>query len=194
MSSPASSPLLQLLTSPKSLQYNTHFAAQYRDKLLAEAEGRSWTPSDTPAPSTTSSTLRKPRITTASRGASPGISSSDAHRSGSPLSARGESPSYNSPSSPSVAPPISSTQKAANENYFGRLGVANESRREDLPPSQGGKYAGFGSQGAFNPNEAMSSRALPSLDDLRDDPVSAVSKGWGMFSAALGAVTKTVNE
>ena len=40
----------------------------------------------------------------------------------------------------------------------------------------------------------MSSRALPGFDDLRDDPVGALGKGWGFLGAALGAVSKTVNE
>lgn len=74
------------------------------------------------------------------------------------------------------------------------MGAANESRSADLPPSQGGKYAGFGSQGSFNPNEATSSKALPSFDDLRDDPVSALGRGWGLFSSALGKVGQAVNE
>ncbi|KAK4055082.1 Zn finger-containing GTPase- Activating Protein for ARF [Microbotryomycetes sp. JL201] len=183
-------------------KYNTHFAAMYRDKLLAEAEGKSWSPEDTPAPAapsssgsnangaTRSSSLRnKPRIMTGSnRSGSPGMNSPA--RSGSPAT-----PTYNQPASGTA-----SSQKSANENYFARLGAANDSRPDNLPPSQGGKYGGFGSAdsaipsgGAYN-SERLSSRALPSFEDIREDPVSAVSKGWGLFSAALGAVSKTVND
>lgn len=111
----------------------------------------------------------------------------------------GGSAGYNTPANASGA----SSQKLANESYFSKLGAANESRPDHLPPSQGGKYAGFGSQSSGGPgysasggggSESLSSRALPSFEDIREDPVSAVSKGWGLFSAALGAVSKTVNE
>jgi ADP-ribosylation factor GTPase-activating protein 1 len=83
------------------------------------------------------------------------------------------------------------------------MGSQNAQRSTDLPPSQGGRYSGFGSQqqpvsGGQNQGGggigALSSRALPGLDDLRDDPVGALGKGWGFLGAALGAVGKTVNE
>ncbi|KAM0793617.1 hypothetical protein ACM66B_001050 [Microbotryomycetes sp. NB124-2] len=191
-------------------KYNTHFAAMYRDKLVAEAEGKSWKPEDTPAPATTSSSMQtagatgatrssslrnKPRVMTGGLGRSGSPSLASPARSGSP-----STPTYNQPAS--GAPP---TQKSANENYFARLGAANDARPDNLPPSQGGKYGGFGSadsgvpssgssgNGTYN-SERLSSRALPSFEDIREDPVSAVSKGWGLFSAALGAVSKTVND
>jgi len=36
--------------------------------------------------------------------------------------------------------------KERNEQFFEKLGRENEMRREDIPPSQGGKYTGFGSK------------------------------------------------
>lgn len=36
-------------------------------------------------------------------------------------------------------------QKQKNEDYFSRMGEANKNRPDNLPPSKGGKYAGFGS-------------------------------------------------
>jgi len=83
------------------------------------------------------------------------------------------------------------------------MGSANAQRSADLPPSQGGKYAGFGSQpqggggggvGNGGVGNGLTSRNLPRFDDLRDDPVGALGKGWGFLGAALGAVGKTVNE
>lgn len=74
------------------------------------------------------------------------------------------------------------------------MGSTNDSRSSDLPPSQGGKYGGFGSGGSYNPSDAMSSRALPSVDDFRDDPVGALGRGWGVFGAALRTASKTINE
>lgn len=174
-------------------KYNTHTAAMYRDKLLADAEERPWIPSDTPVPSTSTSSynsvsqsessassaassLRKPRTTQS------GISSSSQSGGGAGLP---------------------NSQKAQNETYFARMGSANAQRSADLPPSQGGRYSGFGSQPEPSQQQgsqrqggvgALSSRALPGLDDLRDDPVGALGKGWGFLGAALGAVGKTVNE
>ncbi|GAA5958569.1 hypothetical protein JCM21900_003982 [Sporobolomyces salmonicolor] len=168
-------------------KYNSHVAAMYRDKLLADAEDRPWVPADTPAPSATlssSSSLRKPRAQQDSRAVSP--SSFASHSSSTPRSG--------SPATSAGGPNL---QKAANEDYFARMGAANGSRRADLPPSQGGKYQGFGSQGPSPGGggvHPMSSRAIPGLEELRDDPVGALGKGWGFLGAALGAVGKTVND
>lgn len=54
----------------------------------------------------------------------------------------------------------------------------------------GGKYAGFGSTpdppaSSNHPSFALSSQNAPSLDDIRNDPLKAASKGWGLFSAAV---------
>lgn len=186
----------------------SHFAAQYKDKvssslcspwfqhqrlfpqLLAEIEGRTWSPEDTPPPSATStnSSLRKPRSTN-SRGSSPApsraqqLSSNSSNRATSPLSAGGAG---------GVSNPYN--QKARNEDYFASMGSQNEGRSADLPPSQGGKYGGFGSDASYNPSNATSSRALPRLDDLRDDPVSALGRGWGFLGAALSQASRTINE
>src|ERR1700761_3787973 len=58
-------------------------------------------------------------------------------------------------------------QKAASESFFASLGAANAQRPEDLPPSQGGRYSGFGSSPSPPPpsSEAfsLSSQALPTL-------------------------------
>lgn len=74
------------------------------------------------------------------------------------------------------------------------MGAANDSRPEGLAPSQGGKYGGFGSDASYTPSNSTSSRALPSMDDLRDDPVSALGRGWGFLGAALSQASKTINE
>lgn len=75
---------------------------------------------------------------------------------------------------------------------------ANASRPADLPPSQGGRYAGFGSTPAqdsasSHPSWGLSSAAAPSLSDLQNDPVAAIGKGWSFFSSAVSSATKVVN-
>ncbi|KAM0755819.1 ArfGap-domain-containing protein [Meredithblackwellia eburnea MCA 4105] len=169
-------------------KYTSHFAAQYKDKLAAQIEGREWKPSDTPAPAAANSAaLRKPRSLN-SRGPSPQPSRTASLNSN---SAR--------PASPATPGGLGGAgnpynQKARNEEYFANMGAANETRSEDLPPSQGGKYTGFGSDGGYNPSRGTSSRALPGLDDIRDDPMSALSRGWGFLGSALSQASKTINE
>ncbi|GJN92072.1 hypothetical protein Rhopal_005100-T1 [Rhodotorula paludigena] len=177
---------------PIQEKYTTHVATMYREKLLADAEGRPWVPSSPPQPSSaspapggasslssSSGSLRKPRT---------GGSSASSLRGASPAS------------TPRGGSPASSTQKAQNEDFFARMGAQNDSRPDHLPPSQGGKYQGFGGGGPVgssaggNASNPLSSRNLPRFDDLRDDPAGALSKGWGFLGAALGAVGKTVNE
>ncbi|PBP19948.1 zinc finger protein gcs1 [Diplocarpon rosae] len=93
-------------------------------------------------------------------------------------------------SSPAASQPSSGKAKV-DDKYFAGLGAANASRPEDLPPSQGGKYAGFGS----TPIERPSSEAkLPGLEDLQRDPVAALTKGFGWFTTTVGKTAKTVNE
>lgn len=137
-------------------------------QLSAEVEGRSWDPSQTPAPDSngSSSSLRKPR--------------SQSSRSASPMprdhaAAEAANPSGSSESKKAVV----------DTDFFAKMGATNAARPEGLRPSEGGRYAGFGSDGdSFSPAaQSTSSRALPSMDDLRSDPSSALSKGWGFFSS-----------
>lgn len=77
------------------------------------------------------------------------------------------------------------------DKYFAGLGAANASRPADLPPSQGGKYSGFGS----TPIEpARDEAALPGFDDLQKDPVAALTKGFGWFTTTVGKTAKNVHE
>lgn len=168
-------------------KYSSHFAAQYKDKLLAELEGREWNPSDTPAPVDSTSNLRKPR-STSSRGPSPSPTPNETGYNGSSNPSRALSPGATG----GVANPYS--QKSQNESYFAAMGSANDSRSANLPPSQGGKYAGFGSDASYNPSTSTSSRALPSVDEIRGDPVGALGRGWGFMSAAIGAAGRQINE
>ncbi|CAG8593936.1 10061_t:CDS:2 [Ambispora gerdemannii] len=98
-----------------------------------------------------------------------------------------------------------SSTKLQNEVYFESLGRTNDDRPDYLPPSQGGKYTGFGNPAFANQNTDNSSSAVPDLDELINDPVSALTKGLNFLGyqvvegaklAAQGAETlgQTVNE
>jgi ADP-ribosylation factor GTPase-activating protein 1 len=168
----------------------------YREKLVCDAEGRPWEPSS-PDPNSTSSSNNN-----SSTKLGPSSTGSLRKPRTSNLASSGASSSSSGTGSPATVGGVPS--KVQNEDYFARMGAANDSRPDHLPPSQGGKYGGFGSGGpgpaargggggggSANP---LSSRNLPGIDDLRDDPMGALNKGWGFLGAALGAVGKTVNE
>jgi len=76
-------------------------------------------------------------------------------------------------------------------DYFAKLGERNAARSADLPPSQGGKYSGFGSSA---PRPQRDEQAMPGFDDLQRDPVAALSKGFGWFTSTVTKTAKTVNE
>ncbi|KAK0491314.1 ArfGap-domain-containing protein [Armillaria novae-zelandiae] len=82
----------------------------------------------------------------------------------------------------SSTPPPALPQKDANELYFSSLGHTNASRPDHLPPSQGGRYQGFGST------------PQPAQTPPQDTPMAALSKGWSFLSAAVVGASKVVNE
>lgn len=88
------------------------------------------------------------------------------------------------------------SQKSENETYFASLGELNATRPADLPPSQGGRYVGFGStpppsnEGQYG----ITSRAAPTLQDLQENPLGALSKGWSLFSNVVAGASRTINE
>ncbi|KAG5954909.1 hypothetical protein E4U58_007399, partial [Claviceps cyperi] len=78
------------------------------------------------------------------------------------------------------------------DRYFSKLGAENASRSEALPPSQGGKYAGFGN--TPGPETSTGQGEIPNLEDLQRDPVAALTKGFGWFASTLSKTAKTVND
>jgi len=134
----------------------------YKDKLTADIEGRVWTPQPRP-----------PRSKTPQQQAS-----------STPISRVSSTSSFTPQSQQS------SVQKQRNEQYFAGLGSTNAARPENLPPSQGGRYTGFGSAPTPVPqrNEAIS------VEDFTADPLGTLSKGWGIFSRAAVKTASTINE
>ena len=102
------------------------------------------------------------------------------------------------------------SKKEQNEAYFAKLGSDNASRSDALPPSQGGKYTGFG--GGLPPSSAGDRRSSPfggfggfggwggggggnqALDEFQKDPMGSLTKGFGWFASTVGKGAKTVNE
>ncbi|RCK60886.1 ADP-ribosylation factor GTPase-activating protein GCS1 [Candida viswanathii] len=91
--------------------------------------------------------------------------------------------------------PLTNEQKHKNEAYFADLGARNEQRPDHLPPSQGGKYGGFGNTPApvVNAN-ANSSLSSFTFDNFQKDPLGTFTKGWGLFSTSVAKSVAEVNE
>lgn len=149
---------------PIKEKYNSEFAEDYREKLAAECDGSTWV-----------KTERKPKPTatnTLSRTSSPA--------------------SFSSSSNPGQgAIGSSESQKHYNETFFASMGSKNATRSSDVPPSQGGKYVGFGS--APVETEKTGRTALDGLTQA-DDPLAMLSRGWGFFSKTVASTAKTVQE
>ncbi|PIA54902.1 hypothetical protein AQUCO_00901067v1 [Aquilegia coerulea] len=75
---------------------------------------------------------------------------------------------------------------ADKENYFAKKMAENEMRPEGLPPSQGGKYVGFGSTGTRPPH-----RRTFSQEDVLMDVVSTISQGLGRLSVVASAAVQS---
>ncbi|WVN87510.1 uncharacterized protein L203_102692 [Cryptococcus depauperatus CBS 7841] len=166
-------------------KYNSWAAAQYREKLVAECADppKAWSPS-TPPP--TSAPISRPSSSQATRKSRAGAGSSL------------NTSQSNSPSIPNDSPGFS--QKASNEAFFERMGNSNATRPEHLPPSQGGKYTGFGStpdlsnSSSSHPSHTLSSHAAPTVNDFQDNPLKAITKGWGLFYSAVKSAGEEINK
>ncbi|KAK5114815.1 hypothetical protein LTR85_010128 [Meristemomyces frigidus] len=155
-------------------RYDSEAGEEWKERLTAKVDGVEYVPN-------TAAKAARPAVTNkAARG-------SDATSTGS---------GRNTPLSRVTSPPqqpSSPSQKARNEAYFARMGNANATRPDDLPPAQGGKYAGFGSAGPTPAGNAGSS-SVPSADDFQKDPVAALTKGFGWLSSTVTKQAANVNK
>ncbi|CAG8618882.1 9965_t:CDS:2 [Acaulospora morrowiae] len=174
-------------------KYHSSFAASYREKLTALCEGKKWTPSK----SSSNRTSSRPSSMSNKRSS---VQSTSHVNSEAPSSYQ----SYQSNGSIPNDGNSFSSDKSRNETYFTSLGRINETRSENLPPNQGGKYTGFGNP-AFSDAPPSSSSSVPDFDELINNPVGALTKGLNILGhhviegaklAAQGAETlgQTVNE
>ncbi|RUP48419.1 hypothetical protein BC936DRAFT_144590 [Jimgerdemannia flammicorona] len=170
-------------TMSLSEKYNSEFAAQYREKLSAEVEGRPWTPS---AITSTKRSSSSASVRSMSR---PGSAASNVSRSTSTASLSrpangngGYGTAYGNGDGATGYMP----DKVRNEQYFATLGRENENRPDNLPPNQGGKFTGFGNP-AFE-NQSRSNTAVPDLNDIINDPMQALTKGWSLLSVGMEVI------
>jgi len=148
-------------------RYDSDAGEEWKERLTANVEGTEY------VPGTKSSGMAK-RAKPASEAMS-GIGSGS----------RSQTPMGSTRSPSRTASPMNGSnmsQKAQNEAYFARMGADNAHRRDDVPPSQGGKFAGFGSE----PMPTRGSNNGGLADEFQKDPVAALTKGFGWLSSTVG--------
>lgn len=151
-------------------RYSGEVGEEYKERLSCKVEGKEYVPGEkkpTPAPAPAKQTPRSntPRSGTASQ-----------------TTSRTQSPGQGSAAG--------GGKVKVDDKYFSKLGAENAGRREDLPPSQGGKYAGFGS----TPVEPSRNSGNFNFDDVQKDPLAAITKGFGWFTSTVTKTAKTVND
>eukprot|EP00245_Coleochaete_scutata_P005971 TRINITY_DN20021_c0_g1_i1.p1 TRINITY_DN20021_c0_g1~~TRINITY_DN20021_c0_g1_i1.p1 ORF type:complete len:471 (-),score=100.61 TRINITY_DN20021_c0_g1_i1:683-2095(-) len=187
-------------------KYNSSAAEVYRQKIQALAEGRSWT-----APPVDKSSFTKPPVSSggarASSRASPGgfggadswdewgdgdsnnRRSSDGMRRNQsadfPLDGHGSSIGGRSSSSGDMYTQAQLQASAASkDSFFARRQAENASKPEGLPPSQGGKYVGFGSA----PSRPQQKSAT---GDVLTDTVSILSGGLSKLTVVAASAAQS---
>ncbi|RWS05428.1 ADP-ribosylation factor GTPase-activating protein 1-like protein [Dinothrombium tinctorium] len=156
--------------APLSDRYNSKAAALYRDKISTEAQGKQWSIDTSSAKDYVSHLI--PRSSTTGS-----------------IRPQAESNSRNNWDSndwlnSSYQSGYNSEQISRNKDaYFDRITAENASRPDDLPPNQGGRYAGFG----YNANPPRSQSEY-SFD------WNSVSSGWSSFASNASKLAAKASE
>lgn len=151
-------------------RYEGPVGEEWKGRLTAKVEGKEYVAPDPPPPPQ-KSRLSGERQEVISGRSTPSLPSSSSRVSVTPQ--RSASPG----------------QKGRNEAFFARMGEANAARPDNLAPSQGGKYSGFGS----TPSPSTSTSGS-GLDDFQRDPVAALSKGFSWLSTTVSHHAANVNK
>lgn len=167
-------------------RYDSEVGEEWKERLSTQVEGREF---DKAAFQKERQAILKKQ---ASRSATPagGQTNSNATTT---TTAVGSGPGSRTASPAPSKTRITAEQKAQNEAYFARMGDANASRPDNLPPSQGGKFSGFGSAPP-EPAQQAGAGGMPTADEFSKDPVAALTKGFGWFGAAVSKQAKLMND
>jgi ADP-ribosylation factor GTPase-activating protein 1 len=181
-------------------KYNSKACAVYRDRIQALAEGRPWN-----APPVVKESVGAGGAARASCGGvarasngwddwddepsrgSGGSSNIRRHGSDSSISGGGGSGPPRSHSSGDMYTKSQLEQSAAGKDaFFARKQMENASRPDNLPPSQGGKYVGFGSGGGRPPQ----ARGPPAGGDVLNESVTVLTQGFSRLSAVAASAAQ----
>lgn len=149
-------------------KYNTRAAALYRDKISTLAQGKEWD---------ISSSAAKNQLSSIPHSKSTGSlqsSSTTSYHDGGNASGSG----YQNFHAPEF--------KAQKEDFFSRKQQENASRPDNLPPNQGGRYAGFG----YSKDPITKSQS----QEYFDNTFSSLASGWSLLSIGASRVANAAKE
>ncbi|XP_023015545.2 ADP-ribosylation factor GTPase-activating protein 1 [Leptinotarsa decemlineata] len=155
-------------------KYNSKAAALYRDKISALAQGKSWDEQKSPAQNYNSSFVGPSSQKNSSR-ETHSTSNFTRSYSNSTESYQGAYQNLNSPEF-----------RSQTETFFERKQSENANRRSDLPPSQGGKYSGFG----YTKEQPPRSQS----QEFVDTAMSSLANGWSFLSSSATKIASKATE
>ncbi|XP_061391048.1 ADP-ribosylation factor GTPase-activating protein 1 isoform X2 [Musca vetustissima] len=172
--------------APISQKYNSKAAALYRDKISTLAQGKPWDINEA-----------KKRLSAAGGGgsssyaASSSSSSNNSHSRNSGNYQQGSSAGYQNGGSGSYNAESyqqfnSQEFRDQKEEFFSRKQMENATRPDNLPPSQGGKYSGFGYSREPPPKTQS--------QELIDTTLSSLASGWSLLSAGASKFANIAKE
>lgn len=175
-------------------RYDGDAGEEWKERLSCKVEGREYVPGQEKKNTNNSSNNNGSGSSTPMSLSGGGGGGQAGKRTGSPAAS-----SIRSQDSQRGGP---ASKKEQNEAYFAKLGSDNATRSDALPPSQGGKYTGFG--GGMPAPAAGERRSSPfggfggggaqPFDEFQKDPMGTLSKGFGWFASTVGKSAKQVND
>ncbi|KRF98532.1 uncharacterized protein Dwil_GK20569, isoform B [Drosophila willistoni] len=173
--------------APITQRYNSRAAALYRDKISTLAQGKSWNQKEAETRMGSSGTNSSRNISSSTSISGGGSSQSSSGYGG---SGNGGGGYQNGGGSYGDAPSYQQFQtqefKDQKEEFFNRRQVENASRPANLPPNQGGKYAGFG----FTRDPPPKTQS----QEIFDSTLSTLASGWSLFSTNASKLASTAKE
>jgi len=159
------------MSTPIQQRYNSRAAALYRDKISTIAEGRTWSIETSRAKDFQSGSFSRSSSVYNANSSMENNSQRSVHNSVSTPNFETDGYQSNRQSADSAEYGGYQNFKDQKEAYFSKKQNENASRPDNLPPSQGGRYSGFG-------NSAYTPPARSSSVDVYD----SLATGWSMFS------------
>eukprot|EP00092_Neocalanus_flemingeri_P023301 GFUD01025265.1.p1 GENE.GFUD01025265.1~~GFUD01025265.1.p1 ORF type:complete len:507 (-),score=192.72 GFUD01025265.1:188-1666(-) len=185
-------------------KYNSKAAALYKDKIVTEASGDIWSEETSSAKNHKSSYMGSNVGGSSSGGGSGAKSSYSGSSAGSGVNT---SSSYSSGMAENGggyqngAPDFKSSEfKAQKEDFFSKKQAENSMKRDDLAPSQGGKYAGFGSSCNNPPARSYSTQDFVTnnlgglTQSLSTFSLSSVTEAGWKFTSLAGQKAAELSE
>nr|XP_016933233.1 ADP-ribosylation factor GTPase-activating protein 1 isoform X2 [Drosophila suzukii] len=163
--------------APITQRYNSKAAALYRDKIATLAQGKSWDLKEA-----------EQRVASSNSYSGGGSSSSSSQSRPSATGYGGNGGYQNGGGGETGGYQQYQTQefKDQKEEFFSKRQVENASRPDHLPPSQGGKYAGFG----FTREPPPKTQS----QEILDSTLSTLASGWSLFSTNASKLANTAKE